>query len=460
MKVILIAIDTLRADHWGCYGYDIPKTPTTPFLDTLSEQGALFLKHYATDVPTPPSYTALFFGVRGIKNGIIGFNNPASEFKCSTPHLAACFSNPEYFSGRTGMISNLFYFCPWLVKGFHDIYPPGLRGWGGTAEEVTNESIRWLKNHGKNDFFLFAHYWDTHVPYFKRSQEKYRKMFPATEYKDFAPDMKYIENNPYLKKFYDAKQKCNNDPLEPAENLALYDANIRYVDDNISRLFANLKELGIKDEILVIITSDHGEAFGEYGFWDHYSSYRNISQLPLIFTGPGIGKIKISGYTQNVDVMPTILELAGLEVPEGLCGRPMTPLLKGNQAHFRKEIVVNSDATVVQRMFVKDDYALVHTLARPVWDHIKEYELFNLLKDPDQVNNISSEEPDKTAEMRLALSNWLAEELNGRPDPLQLSVFRGGWMWEFLPNHLEPSELEEFTNAYPELKRIFSNNKI
>ncbi len=455
-KIILIAIDTLNVDHLGCYGYNVPKVPTTPFLDSLTEQGALLQRHYASDVPTPSSFTSLFYGIRGIKHGIIGFNNKPSEFYSPTPHLAECFSRNGF---RTGMISNLLYPCPWLIKGFQDIYPPGLRFQGGSAEEVTNESFRWLKAHGKENFFLFVHYWDPHCPYFRRSQEKYRKMFPATEYKDFAPDMKYFQKNKFLRRFYDTKHERMNDPLDPAENLALYDANIRYVDDNIERLLNGLSELDVKEEdTLVVITSDHGEAFGEYGFWDHWSSYRNISQLPLVFLGPGINKIEISGYTQNIDVMPTILELTGLEVPQGLCGKTMVPLLRGNQDSFRKEIVVNSDSTVVQRMYVKDDYALVHSLTHPVWDHIKEYELFNLSKDPDQLEDISSKEKNRTSEMRIALGDWLAEKLTGAPDPLQLSVFRGGWMLKGLRNWFESSELEELLGDYPELKRIQSRD--
>jgi len=138
-KIILIAIDTLNVDHLGCYGYRGPKTPTTPFLDSLAQKGILFRKHYATDVPTPSSFTSLFYGVRGIKHGFIGFNNKPREFSCSTPSLAECFSNNGF---RAGMISNLLHLGSWFVKGFQDIYPPGLRFQGGTAEEVTTESLQ------------------------------------------------------------------------------------------------------------------------------------------------------------------------------------------------------------------------------------------------------------------------------------------------------------------------------
>jgi len=455
-KVILITIDTLSVDHLGCYGYNIPKTPTTPFLDSLAKRGAIFRRHYATDVPTPSSFTSFFCGIRGIKHGIIGFNNKASEFNCCTPLLAEYFVKNGF---KTGMISNLLYPCRWLTKGFQDVYPPGSRFQGGTAQEVTDKAVSMLKDYHRNDFFLFVHSWDPHVPYMARSKESYRSMFSVDEYKEFAPDMKYFERNKFLKILYDRKHERMKDPLDPAENLALYDANIRYVDDNIGILLDNLQKLGIDGETLVVITSDHGEAFGEYGFWDHYSSYRNISHLPLIFVGPNINRVEVSAYTQNIDVMPTLLELVDIKTPKGLDGTSMVPLLLGEQKGFRREIVVNSDATVVQRMFVKNEYALVHTLARPIWDHIKEYELFNLSDDPDQINDLSEKEEKTTLEMRISLEDWTAEMLNGRPDPLWLSVFRGGWMWKSLCNLLKPTELKKAVRKYPDLERILEKKK-
>lgn len=401
-KIIFIAIDTLCADHLGCYGYSIPETPTTPFIDSLAEQGALFQKHYATDVPTPPSFTALFYGIRGLKHGIMGFNNPASEFSSPSPSLTEHLVQNGF---RTGMISNLLYPCPWLIKGFQDIYPPGLRFQGGTAEEVTGESMHWLEDHARENFFLFVHFWDPHSSYRLRSRKKYKSMFSPDEYTEFAPDMRYFEENKFLKNLHRADRGQEHDSVRPEENLAAYDANIRYVDDNLRALFSHLEKLGIKDETLVVITSDHGEAFGEYGFWNHYSCYRNISHLPLILMGSSINQRRISTYTQNIDLMPTILELAGIDTPEGLDGESLVPLLQGEEQNFRRKVVVNSDATVIQRMYVEDEYALVHTLARPVWDHIKEYELFNLSEDPYQFQDISSQEKERTARMRIALSD-------------------------------------------------------
>ncbi|KXB01195.1 hypothetical protein AKJ41_02450 [candidate division MSBL1 archaeon SCGC-AAA259O05] len=271
--------------------------------------------------------------------------------------------------------------------------------------------------------------------------------------------MKYFKENEYLDLLYKEKHEENNDPYEPAENLRNYDSNIRYVDGCLENLFIKLKDLGIRDETLVLITSDHGEAFGEYGFWDHYSSYRNISNIPLIIVGDKINSKNVEAYAQSVDLMPTLLELCGLDSPQGLDGKSMTPLLEGED-EFRGSVIVNSDATVIQRMYVKNDNALVHTPSRPVWDHIDEYELFDLSEDSRQIRNIADKKEEKAQKLRLELQDWLSKEFDGSPDPLQLSIFRGGWMWNGFSRILEPSKWKNLLKEYPKLKNTLKSNLI
>ena len=445
-KVILIAIDTLRADHLGCYGYDFP---TSPFIDELAEEGGKFSRCFASDVPTPPSFSALLTGTRGIHNGITGFNNGPEDFRPGTRPLPELLREAGY---RTGAFSNLLYPSPWLVRGFQDIYPPGNRFQGGTAEEVTGEGLSWLENHGREDFFLFLHYWDPHCPYRERSREKYRKLFSPADYEGLIPDMKYVEEDEFLRIFYDRKHETMEDPLEASENMALYDANIRYVDDQIERLFSGLKELGLAEDTLVVLTSDHGEAFGEYGFWDHWSSYKNVSHVPLVFWGEGIKSGNITDLVQGIDVAPTILELTGTSLPEGLDGNSLVPAMGGSDEAGRGWAVVNSDSTVIQRMYVEGQEALVFTLTNSGWDHIDSYELFDLDEDPDQVEDLSGKREGRAKELRIKLANWEAKALGNRPDPLRKSVEIGGWMWPGLLRLLDAEERERFIKRYPELK--------
>lgn len=415
-KIILLAIDTLRADHLGCYGYELQ---TSPFIDQLSENGVLLRNHYASDVPTPPSFTSIFFGERGINNGIIGFNDTYFDFKPSAPSLTESFAEQDF---RTGMISNLLYRVPWLVNGFNDIFPPGLRFQGGMAEEVTEESYRWLQNHGQEDFFLFLHYWDPHKPY-TRAPDNYKNKFSPDQYTNIKPSMEYFEEDSLQWEMY--KDTRSHGSTAPEDGLRLYDSEIRYTDDQIKKLFSYLGDLGLEDDTLVVLVGDHGQRFGEYGFWDHFSCYKNISHTPLIIWNNGDDKGEIEDYVQSIDIMPTLLDFAGTSVPEEIDGESLVPLLKG-EGSGRDYIVTNTDAIPVQRMYLDHDYGIVHTISCPVFKYIDNFEFFDNKSDPSQLNDISQKKEKQFIEYKIKLSNWVDKQIKDSPDPLQMRARRGG----------------------------------
>ena len=435
MKIILIAVDTLRSDHLGCYGYPYE---TSPGIDQLSEEGVLFEKHYSTDVPTPPAYTAILSGQRGLHTGIFGFGHTNSSSAFGGTYIPATITTPSLVGDlakagyRTGMISNLLYPSPWLVQGFKDIAPPGLRFQAGTADEVTEEATGWLNKNYKKDFFLFVHYWDPHVNYFKRAPKKYQDMFFKKDYKKIAPLVEYLEKNRMVNEVYKAHSPgAYSNRYKPEEIVPAYDACIRYCNDGIEKLLNHLEKLKIKDDVFLIFTSDHGEAFGERGFFDHTSCYENIAHVPLIIRWPKHippGK-RIKSYSLCTDLMPTILDFAQLPIPEGICGRNLKDtLLKGKDTPHQ-EVVTNTAGVLIQRMFIKDDWALVHTLDKSIYEYLNTYELFDLSKDKAQEKDLAKKEKDKFNEMRSALDRWLDKELKGQPDLLQGIVFKGGGWW-------------------------------
>lgn len=455
-KIILIALDTLRADHLGAYGYRVAATDgkgTSPFIDVLADQGVLFRNHYATDVPTPGSFTSLFYGVRGITHGVLGFNNPNLNLPSTQWNLAQHFFDAGF---RTGMISNLLYKGNWYAKGFYDIRVPGGRFQGGTAEEVTDLASRWIHDHAKENYFLFVHYWDPHVPYLERSHCEFRALFNPQMYGEIAPDMTYFDNNEALKIIYQAKHRWDNDPLPPDENLALYDANIRYLDASLQQLFEHLSDEGVLNDTLIIITSDHGETFGEYGFWDHYNCSNPVSRLPLLVIGPHVAQNQVRDYTQNIDVMPTLLEAAGIKHSADLEGSSLFAyLLGGESSGKRREAAVNSDATIIQRLFVFEGKGLVHTLSSSIWNHVQSFELYDLERDPNQVLELSKSEPLLLDDMKLRYFDWLVRELRGRADPLQFSVSQGGWMWpDAFGTWLSQRDVARLCKLRPELRRV------
>ncbi len=421
MKVVLISLDTNCANHLGCYGY---RFDTSPNIDKFASEGVIFQRSYASDVPTPPEYTAIFTGRFGIHNGIFGFQSP-DTFRPGPPLFQQVLAGAGW---RTAAISNVLYPCPWLLRGWHEIRPPGLRFQGGTAPEVTDEAIRWLEERDPENFFLFVHYWEPHQPYNKAPQ-KHRKLFPTETYESFAPDMRILNANPIMKDFYARYHQMGEGDatFSSAEALARYDSQIHFVDEEVGRLIDHLDRSGLAEETLVIITSDHGEAFGEYGFFDHFSCYENICHVPLIARLPAKfpKAARVDGFVYGADIMPTVLQLAGIDVPPGIDGKSFLASATDGKPAPRPFIVTDCNALVAQRMIVEGKWGMAHTLNPGPFDHIKTYELFDVEGDPEQ--ELSQKHPEKLNELRIKMEDWLADQLDGGPDPLAHAARDGGW---------------------------------
>ena len=422
MKIIFISLDTLCAGHLGCYGY---RLDTTPRIDEWAERGVLYERCYATDVPTPPSYTAMFSGRFGMHTGIFGFQAPHT-YKSGPPLIAQHLHHNGY---ETCAISNLFYPIPWLLSGWRTIIPPGVRFQGGKAPDVTDDALAWLDRHGaKDDFFLFVHYWEPHQPY-NKAPEAHRKRFPPDEYRGRVSDMSMLNQNPIMRGFYEEyHSRGEGDPNLIAEDVtARYDAQIHYVDEEVGRLFDYLDKAGLTDDTAVIITSDHGEAFGEYGSFDHYTCYENICHVPLIIRAPNLfpADRRIDGLVCGADLYPTICDFAGIDTPVNIDGRSLIPCSTTETDTPHGFIVTDCNALAAQRMIVRGNRGLVQTMNHGPFIHIKPYEMFDLYGDPER--DILEDEPETARSLREALDEWVLEMSDGGPDPLQIAAFEGGW---------------------------------
>jgi len=421
MKTILISLDTLRADHLGCYGW---RFDTTPRIDAWAKQGVLFERCYATDVPTPPSYTAMLTGRYGMHNGVFGFQDPA-RFVPDPPMLQQQFAANGH---ETCAISNLFYPCPWLLPGWQTIMPPGLRFQGGRAPDVTDTAIDWLSRRKDRDFFLFVHYWEPHQPFTKAPPE-HRELFPTEEYADVASDMKLLDANPIMKSFRRNYHRFGeNEPnLSSAEVMARYDSQTHFVDAAVGRLFDWLEDAGLAEETVVVVTSDHGEAFGEYGSFDHYTCYENIAHVPLVIRAPGIlpERTRIGGLVCGADLYATLLELAGIDVPDGLDSRSLFACARGDSDAPHESVVADGNSLCTQRMLVQGNWSLVHTINPGVFTHVEPWELFALDGDPEQ--DLSAQNPEVVADLKHKMECWVHTMTGGGIDPLVLASQKQMW---------------------------------
>jgi arylsulfatase A-like enzyme len=284
--IILISIDTLRADRLGAYGYG---KGTSPRLDAFAREGALFAAHHAAAPVTLPSHASLFTGLDPDHNGVLanGFYRLGDRAKTLAERLSA----EGYATGAIIACSTLAL-DHGLGQGFAR-YDARFEALGKIpeikAEQVTDRAIAWLGERGRGErIFLFVHYYDPHKPY----------EAPAR----FAFD----------------------DP---------YDAEVAYVDEQIARLFKELARLDRYDRALIAVTADHGQSLGEHGLEGHSGIlYEQTLHIPLVIRFPG-GRgrgARVAAPTRTVDVMPTLLAAAGLPVPDGLDGADLSGLVRGD----------------------------------------------------------------------------------------------------------------------------------
>lgn len=408
MNIVLIALDTQRADHLGCYGY--PKN-TSPVIDAIAARGTVFERCYAPNIPTHPSFTTMLTGREAIAHNIvnIGGGVPIAE---GIPMIQEVLQKNGYTTAAVDTMGRHF------SNGF-EIYntpewdrsdPLTLR----RAEHVTDMALPLVEEFKKTDkpFFLFLHYWDPHTPY-----------LPPAEWRTMFYDK---EGDPY---------DVNNHSMDPAWNdemfkwyfhdwmpgvtdseyvNALYDAETAYMDWQLRRLFAALEP--IQEETLVLITADHGEILDEQlGFYDHHGLYEGDVHVPLILFQPGTvpaGK-RVPGFVQNIDFMPTFLEATGLEnlKAELKCeGKSLWPLMKGEADGNYDEVFLSEATWEVKRGIRTDEWKFIQSFEVDPHNRPMQ-ELFDLKADPTEQKNIAEEKPEVVAELKARLDAWVAKRL-------------------------------------------------
>ena len=315
MNVILIVADNLKAAKLSCYGYF---RDTTPNLDRLAEESVIFEDCIAQCAHTMPSFTTILTGQDPFTHGVVGTlwcvpNAHNSILDDETPMLAEVFRAAGH---TTAAFDNLFSFAnrpKWFVRGnewYVDVTAAFGRHHTTCLRDINVRLLPWLKDHAKEDLFLFIHPWDTH------SGE------PAEEFKTFF-DHRSGDIEPHT---YEASsgeryiKQCGRPDRLGEEGLDYHDRwdnQLRSLDHDLGRLFDTLSETGLLDNSWLIITADHGNDTREHNSYGHREVYEESIRVPLIIRPPkGVGADgprRIDGLATHTDLMPTILDLAGLE---------------------------------------------------------------------------------------------------------------------------------------------------
>jgi len=354
-RVILISLDCLRADHLGCYGYP---ADTSPHLDALAREGVRFEQCTAASNWTPPSHASMFTGTWPTEHGVHAFDARMAS---------ACATAAELFSAagwHTTALSTWRCFSDKasLTRGFHDCLVYGGDKGKGNAELQTANALRWLDIHRDEPFYLFLHYGQIHAPYelcpgFEAqdlplpADRRARLLWERNTLPGWVHLLRSVSDRvdgrkPFGRLVHKAVrwaefhfvQTLNqvivaiNKGRLPLDDevrtflVARYDNCIRYVDQRIGEVATWLRDAGLWEETLIIITGDHGDEFGEHrGVGHGHTLFQEVVRVPLIFTGGAVeGMRRVPAVVAgHCDILPTQLAAAGLAIPDSLRGRSL-----------------------------------------------------------------------------------------------------------------------------------------
>ncbi|MBN2369858.1 MAG: sulfatase [Vicinamibacteria bacterium] len=358
--VVVVSIDTLRRDHVGTHGY---ARPTTPHLDELARKSIVCEDAVSPSSWTLPAHLSLLTSVDPAAHGGVDMRH---GFNGRVPTLPGLLQAAGF--ATQAITSHLYVSAVYgLDAGFdHMDFIQDRRATG-----VVNRAISTLDRFGDRPFFLLLHFYDPHWHY--DPPEPQRRIFArpyAGVFTGFWNDFK-------------SHDRSNTSEADLAHLIDLYDGEIRYVDDEMARMSAHMRRRGLDRGTLLIVTSDHGEEFLEHGGWEHQRTlYEEVIRVPLFVSGPGVVPRTEPNQASLLDVAPTVLEWAGVAVPETMRGRSLLRPLPKRDAYG--ETQHTDDGT--NKLFLRngqESEKLILSLDRA--DHsIRSEERFALASDPDE----------------------------------------------------------------------------
>jgi arylsulfatase A-like enzyme len=297
-NVILVSLDTLRADRLGSYGHD---RETSPTIDALAAESIVFSNALAQYTVTKTSHRSLFTSRRRYADEDATW----AEILRERGYRTAAFTGGGFMNRRFGH-----------ARGF-DLYFDAVRYNG--LEDLTPRVLDWLERQWDAPFFLFLHTYDVHCPY--DPPEPYFSTFTDDYRPEFGMNAKCGFN------FFNRKALS---PRDVAFVSAVYDGGVRWVDDMLKETFEAFDRLGLSDNSIIVVTSDHGESLGEQGFFGHGGLTEEQIRVPLIMKIPGEPPRWVTEPVSLIDVLPTVLGLLGVEPPPDLDGIDLGPVLAGD----------------------------------------------------------------------------------------------------------------------------------
>lgn len=449
-NILFIVIDACRAKNLSCYGYS---RSTSPNIDSLAREGALFENAWSCVTVTDASLTSIFSGKYPISHGIIAHGGHVNKEQIQKLNKRGIKLLPEILKRKGYITLAVDWLGRWhtrgydyytginkysgevtkpkvitlrsLVKPYFNKLPRSLKvllernirkvlpGGISTAKNTTDIAINLIKKNKSKKFFLFLHYWDTHFPYDPPKQfwkEFYEsKNEQEVTIEDIIEQIVVKEYRDYFKHHLKSYKDVN-------EVIAKYDGEIAFVDSEIGRLIGFLESSGLLDNTIIILTSDHGELLLEHGiYFSHAGINDEALHIPLIIRYPDKipGEKRIKGFVQHVDIVPTLLDILGKEDISDFDGKTLAPLIYDKVKQLRSAVYFVSAGGA--KMAVRTaEYKYISVLPEKSYRKIfkfeqggtDEEELYDLKDDPSESRNVIRDQPTMAKKLREELFAW------------------------------------------------------
>ncbi len=380
-NVLLVTVDTTRADHLGAYGYD---RDTSPTVDALAAEGVLFEHAFAHAPITLPSHTSMLTGTFPLAHGVRdnGRFSVADDLETLPEMLrergyaTGAFVSAFVLDSRFGLdqgfdVYDDSFTAEWSEDKLRDARIYNQMVTDRPADQTTQRAIAWLAEQAESPFFLWVHYYDPH--------QRYAPPHPW--------DQLYQDN--------------------------LYDGEIAFMDSEIARLFDALRERGLWDRTAVLLTGDHGESLGQHGEATHaVLAYDSTLRVPLVIKPPAgvaVERKVVTESVSHVDLLPTVGDLLDLPTPSGLPGRSLLPAIQGRAPSGRAaDRAIYFESALPRFSF---GWEPLFGVRAGSWKyiHAPEPELYDLERDPGEQRNIARAESERREELERLLFRTIDE---------------------------------------------------
>ena len=413
-NAIIIVLDTLRADRLGCYGNE---RNTSPSLDALAARGVRFDQAFSPAPWTLPATGALLSGLSPERcfAGDSKLSRSLISELAAAGWSTAAFTEAAFFSAWFGMDRGFDHFeeaggMRAVVEG--QTVAGGQEGAGIASTFAAAQ--RWLQGAADREqpFVLVVHSYEIHMPY---TRKRWAKKLPAGRFGETL-------------EMSDLRRMQRGDVVPTEEELAyvtaLYDGGVRFADNHVAELLATVDGLGLGDDTVIVVTSDHGEELGQHHpafLADHGHSLKDdLLNVPLIVADPTRTwpELEVSWQVRLIDVLPTVMDLLGVKVPDDVGGRSLVPMMEGSEARHRP-LMAGGTKTGPPRRALRDGThkLIVHSdgqapegveLTPPV-------QLYDLVSDPGELTNVQADHEQLAQNLAQVLADWLRQV--GRPNP-------------------------------------------